>query len=87
MLIINSLCTTGLKMIEDVNLLLESAMVNPATGVHDPEVQEPPPLTPSTIAEFIKDPMLFDDNGDNGTCVCVCERERERESIECVVID
>ena len=55
-------------MIEDVSRLLESAMVDPSTGVHNPEVQEPPPLTPSTIADVLKDPILFDDNGDNGRC-------------------
>ena len=53
-------------MLEDVSQLLESAMVDHATGVHNPEVQEPPPLTPSTIAEVLKEPMLFDDNGDSG---------------------
>ena len=63
-------------MIEDTSVLLESAMVDPATGIHNPAVQEPPPLTPSAIAEVLKDPMLFDENGDNGECVY--EREGER---------
>ena len=59
-------------MIEDVSQLLESAMVDPATGLHNPEVQEPPPLTPSTIAEFLKEPILFDENGDGMCTVSVC---------------
>ena len=70
--IVTHICNnTGLKMIEDVSVLLDRAKVDPATGIHNPEVQEPPPLTPSAIAEVLKEPMLFDDNGDNGMCVCV----------------
>ena len=56
-------------MIEDVSRLLESALVDLATGIHNPEVQEPPPLTPSTLAEVLKEPILFDENGDNGKWV------------------
>ena len=59
----------GHKMIDDVERLMESALVDLATGMHNPEVQEPPPLTPSTLEEvLLKEPMLFDENGDNGRC-------------------
>ena len=56
-------------MIDDVERLMESALVDLATGMHNPEVQEPPPLTPSSLEEvLLKDPRLFDENGDNGRC-------------------
>jgi hypothetical protein len=54
-------------MIDDVERLMESALVDLATGMHNPEVQEPPPLTPSSLEEvLLKEPILFDENGDNG---------------------
>ena len=63
------LSTVGHKMIDDVERLMEGALVDLATGMHNPEVQEPPPLTPSTLEEvLLKEPILFDENGDNGRC-------------------
>ena len=60
-------------MIDDVERLMERALVDLATGMHNPEVQEPPPLTPSTLEEvLLKEPILFDENGDNGGCGLVC---------------
>ena len=56
-------------MIDDVERLMESALVDLATGMHNPEVQEPPPLTPSSLEEvLLQEPILFDENGDNGGC-------------------
>ena len=61
-------------MIDDVERLMERALVDLATGMHNPEVQEPPPLTPSTLEEvLLKEPILFDENGDNGRCCLVCK--------------
>ena len=45
----------GLKILEDVRQKVESARVDSRTGLHDPPVQEPPPLTPSTIATMAID--------------------------------
>ena len=36
---------------------LDSAGVVPHIGLHEPDVQEPPPLTPSAIATVIHNPM------------------------------
>ena len=54
-------------IIQEAREHLDQAGVNSRTGLHDPEVQEPPPLTPSTIAQVVKQPMdILDEHGECG---------------------
>ena len=54
----------GAIILEQSREQLRTAGVSEPTGLHDPDVQEPPPLTPNTIAQVVKEPMdILDDNG------------------------
>ena len=53
----------GEKIFQLARQQLESASINPETGLHDPDVQEPPPLTPSAIAKAVRYQEEMIDNG------------------------
>ena len=63
---------TGVKIMEQARHQLESAKVDPQTGLHDPDVIEPPPLTPNTIAIVVQKPMDVGKQPILGQVLVVC---------------
>ena len=57
---------SGEKILQQARQQVESAGISSRTGLHDPDVQEPPPLTPSTLAKTV---TYADDILDNGVCL------------------
>ena len=47
----------GTKIMEEASRQVESAGMNAATGLHSPEVPEPPPLVPRIIPSDVQDPL------------------------------
>ncbi|CAI8037016.1 Bromodomain-containing protein 1 [Geodia barretti] len=43
----------GEKILQQAREQVETAGISPGTGLHDPDVAEPPPLTPSTLAKTV----------------------------------
>ena len=54
---------SGEKILQQARQQVESAGISPSTGLHDPEVAEPPPLTPSALA---KSATITEDMLENG---------------------
>ena len=48
---------TGKRILEDAHEQLDNAGVSIVTGMHDPDVEEPPPLTPNAAALIQKTPL------------------------------
>ena len=47
----------GKRILEDAHEQLDNAGVSIVTGMHDPDVEEPPPLTPNAAALIQKTPL------------------------------
>ena len=47
----------GKRILEDAREQLDNAGVSIVTGMHDPDVEEPPPLTPNAAALIQKTPL------------------------------
>ena len=68
--------SSGEKILQAARQQVETAGISSSTGLHDPDVAEPPPLTPSTIAKTVSLPEDILDNG-NTHCGNFCCRVRE----------
>lgn len=47
----------GKRMLEQAHKQIESALISQVTGMHDPDVEEPPPLTPNAAAHIQQQPL------------------------------
>lgn len=45
-----SLSLVAKRILDQAYSQIKSAGINSSTGLHDPDVEEPPPLTPNTVA-------------------------------------
>ncbi|XP_019854738.1 PREDICTED: bromodomain and PHD finger-containing protein 3-like [Amphimedon queenslandica] len=64
---------------------IKSAGINKSTGLHDPDVEEPPPLTPNTVAAVRAMDMFgkdgeYGDNNDETCCRLDFTRERHNST-------
>lgn len=54
----------GKRILEQAYKQIDSAGINHDTGMHDPDVEEPPPLTPNTAAIIQRLPLDRYTNGE-----------------------
>ncbi len=58
---------SGKRLLEITHQQFEDAGINLFTGMHDPDVQEPPPLTPNTAAIIQQKPLDMFTKGTHNT--------------------
>ena len=63
----------GKKILEQVRQQLKTAGVSPITGMHDPDVAEPPPLTPTAAAFIQQQPPEVFTRGEAASICTVCQ--------------
>ncbi len=65
----------GQTILDQAREQLVSAGVDSKSGLHDPDVMEPPPLTPSSISkgnQLLPLDDLLEVNGKSNSCCCCC---------------